>query len=146
MVLQHGAAQLPILHARRLALLEQPSPDPRTLLSITKYIRVIGKWMKGMLQTDGKNFVSLPETTEAIGWWWNVVGHAVRQGEIIKPDFGESPNGPYPKQFLLLGMMLFKDLLPYLITTRPESTLDVTIGTDDSFHANLRARIVSPAR
>ena len=101
--------------------------------------------MKGMLQTDGKNFVSLPESTNAIGWWWNVVGQAVRHGETTKPEFGESPNTPNPKQFLLLGMMLFKDLLPYLITTRPESKLGCTPVLMDSLHSNLRPRIISSA-
>lgn len=87
-VLQHGASQLPVLHARRLALLQQPTPDARSLISITKYIRVIGKWMKGMIATNGKDFVRLNETTDAIGWWWNMVGHAVRSGEITNSEFG----------------------------------------------------------
>lgn len=66
----------------------QPTPDStKTLKSLTKFIRHIGKWYEGLMHLDPKTFVSIPGTVGAIGWWWSEVTSAIQQGE--KPAEGE---------------------------------------------------------
>jgi hypothetical protein len=56
----------------------------KTLQSVTKFIRAIGKAYVSLLHIDPKGFSDVPGSVNAVGWWWGEVGNAVRSGEIPK--------------------------------------------------------------
>jgi len=110
------------------------------LKSLTKFIRVIGKTYEALMHIDPKTFVSIPGTVGAVGWWWGEVANAVRRGEMPedgehRQDFGaqkaqaltshrgipEDETAKYPKRFMLLGLILFKNILPTLSSDHTES-------------------------
>ncbi len=115
------------LQSLRLQLLQSPyfvtgPPTPgatKTLQSVTKFIRAIGKTYVSLLHIDPKGFSDVPGAVNAVGWWWGEVGNAVRSGEVPKD---EKVTDRYPKGFLLLGLTLFKNILSVLSTEHTDST------------------------
>lgn len=47
----------------------------------------------------------------------------------------DSDDNPYPKRFLLLGMLLFKDILPILAVDHPNSECSTQTFADNSLHS-----------
>lgn len=91
-----------------------------------------------MIGTDAKNWCQLEGATAGVGWWWSAVGGVMAGSDGAISDDGEcrwsrslgdwtkltctdSDTNPYPKRFLLLGMLLFKDILPILAHDHPDS-------------------------
>ncbi len=145
--LQH----LSSLQQMRLQLLASPffQPPPghptpaavKTLHSVTKFVRAIGKTYVALLHIDPKGFVDVPGSVQAVGWWWGEVGAAVKEG-VVPKDGGSRAAGlwrwrtqvnflnffgtddatvRYPKRFLLVGMTLFKNILSVLSTEQSHS-------------------------
>lgn len=92
-----------------------------------------------MIGIDPKGFCQIPGVTAGVGWWWGEVGGVVAGNEGAVANNGVSnhihanpatpayivvddDNAPYPKRFLLLGMLLFKDILAILAVEHPDST------------------------
>jgi hypothetical protein len=85
-----------------------------------------------MIAADPKGFCKLEGATAGVGWWWGEVGSVVAGSDGAVADDGEwlldgrrlmvdSAENPYPKGFLLLGLLLFKDILPILAVDHPDS-------------------------
>ncbi|OWZ26235.1 hypothetical protein C361_07067 [Cryptococcus neoformans Tu259-1] len=109
----HSVTHASVIQSNRLRLIATKAPSEKTLKSITKHLRAIGKWWRAMIALDPKGFCKIDGTTAGIGWWWGEVGGVVAgtDGTISNDD---SDDSPYPKRFLLLGLLLFKDILPIL--------------------------------
>jgi hypothetical protein len=65
-----------------------PADASKTLKSLTKFIRVIGKFYENMMHIDPKAFVAIEGTVNAVGWWWGEVTTAIQRGEM--PQDGKS--------------------------------------------------------
>ncbi|KIR27025.1 hypothetical protein I307_04854 [Cryptococcus deuterogattii 99/473] len=109
----HSVTHASVIQSNRLRLIASKTPSEKPLRSITKHLRAIGKWWRAMIALDPKGFCKIDGTTAGIGWWWGEVGGVVAgtDGAISNDD---SDDSPYPKRFLLLGLLLFKDILPIL--------------------------------
>ncbi|KAE8540692.1 hypothetical protein D1P53_003056 [Cryptococcus gattii VGV] len=109
----HSVTHASVIQSNRLRLISSKAPSEKTLRSITKHLRAIGKWWRAMIALDPKGFCKIDGATAGIGWWWGEVGGVVAgtDGAISNDD---SDDSPYPKRFLLLGLLLFKDILPIL--------------------------------
>ncbi|KIR32027.1 hypothetical protein I352_05656 [Cryptococcus deuterogattii MMRL2647] len=109
----HSVTHASVIQSNRLRLIASKTPSEKPLRSITKHLRAIGKWWRAMIALDPKGFCKIDGTTAGIGWWWGEVGGVVAgtDGAINNDD---SDDSPYPKRFLLLGLLLFKDILPIL--------------------------------
>jgi hypothetical protein len=59
-----------------------PVDASRTLKSLTKFIRAIGKFYENMMHIDPKAFAAIEGTVNAVGWWWGEVATAVQRGEM----------------------------------------------------------------
>jgi hypothetical protein len=135
-LIQHTAHYLPIVHAHRLRLVSQPQTGEtaKLLRSLIKHIRAIGKWWRMMIALDPKHFCQIPQSVQGIGWWWGEVGGVVAgsdgavasDGRLRRTFTADSDSDAvaYPKRFLLLGMLLFKDILPILSTSHPDCEYD----------------------
>lgn len=87
-----------------------------------------------MIAADPKAWCHLEGATAGVGWWWSAVGGVVAQTDGAVSNDGmahprneinhaDSDDNPYPKKFLLLGMLLFKDILPILAVDHKNSQL-----------------------
>lgn len=90
-----------------------------------------------MIALDPKRYCALNQAVQGVGWWWGEVGGVVagtdgavandggcwrRDGEATNADLSvDSDDVAYPKRFLLLGMLLFKDILPILAIDHKDS-------------------------
>ncbi|ORY25236.1 armadillo-type protein [Naematelia encephala] len=123
-LLQHSVHHAPVIQAHRLRVISQYSGDPpqtesKLLHSLYKHLRAIGKWWRLMIGLDPKAWCNLDGATAGVGWWWGEVGGVIAGGGGTVED-DDSDNNPYPKRFLLLGMLLFKDILPILAADHPD--------------------------
>lgn len=75
-----------------------PADASKTLRSLTKFIRAIGKFYENMMHIDPKAFVAIEGTVNAVGWWWGEVTTAIQRGEM--PEDGKSARAV--ASFLLL--------------------------------------------
>ncbi|WOO78855.1 Importin-11 [Vanrija pseudolonga] len=123
-LLHHSVHYAPLIQEHRLRLLRSPpSPTPpeytKLIHSLIKHLRAIGKWWRVMIAADPKGWCQLEGATNGVGWWWGAVGGVVAgsDGAVSNDDSDENP---YPKRFLLLGMLLFKDILPILAHDHPD--------------------------
>ena len=73
-----------------------------------------------MIGLDPKGFCKLDGATTGVGWWWSEVGGVVAGGGGAVSSSDEDAD-PFPKRFLLLGLLLFKDILPILAVEHPQS-------------------------
>ncbi|ODO04862.1 hypothetical protein I350_05472 [Cryptococcus amylolentus CBS 6273] len=112
-LLQHTVQYAPVLQSNRVQMISSGTSQDKVLRSATKHLRSIGKWWRVMIATDPKRFCAIEGVTSGVGWWWSAVGGVVANsdGAVANDD---SDNCPYPKRFLLLGLLLFKDILPIL--------------------------------
>ncbi|WVQ83491.1 hypothetical protein IAT38_005632 [Cryptococcus sp. DSM 104549] len=112
-LVHHTVVHAPIIQSHRLRLISEHSSDAKLLRSLTKHLRAVGKWWRVMIAIDPKGFCKLEGVTGGIGWWWGEVGGVVAgsDGSVANDD---DDSCPYPKRFLLLGLLLFKDILPIL--------------------------------
>ncbi|OCF32339.1 hypothetical protein I316_06007 [Kwoniella heveanensis BCC8398] len=117
-LVQHTVHYAPIVQTHRLRIVGD-SQSERLLKSLTKHLQAIGKWWRVMIALDAKGFCKFPGVTTGVGWWWGEVGGVVAgtDGAIANDD---SDSCPYPKRFLLLGLLLFKDILPILAHDHPD--------------------------
>ncbi|GMK54406.1 hypothetical protein CspeluHIS016_0109920 [Cutaneotrichosporon spelunceum] len=118
LLLRHSVEFAPIIQDHRLRLCAHaPTPAPpefnKLMRSLAKHLRAIGKWWRWMIGTDAKSWCQLEGATAGVGWWWSAVG-GVMAGSDGAVSNDDSDTNPYPKRFLLLGMLLFKDILPIL--------------------------------
>lgn len=77
-----------------------------------------------MIALDAKGYCQLDQAVQGVGWWWGEVGGVVAGSDGAVVSDGMSDKGivlmadgdtiAYPKRFLLLGLLLFKDILPIL--------------------------------
>jgi hypothetical protein len=83
-----------------------------------------------MIDIDAKGFCAMDGVTSGIGWWWSEVGGVVAGSDGAvdaegEPDVGsadvDDDDISHPKRFLLLGMLLFKDILPILAVQHLDS-------------------------
>lgn len=111
----NGSSQPPVVPDNALKLLR----------SLTKYIRAIGKTYEALMHIDPKTFAAIDGTIQAIGWWWSEVSTAVKAGQRPKDD---DVTNRYPKRFMLLGLILFKNVLPILSTEHKHSELGLERG------------------
>nr|XP_018264314.1 uncharacterized protein I303_02479 [Kwoniella dejecticola CBS 10117]OBR86472.1 hypothetical protein I303_02479 [Kwoniella dejecticola CBS 10117] len=111
-LVHHTVHHAPILQSHRIRLVSGSHSD-KLIRSLTKHLRAIGKWWRVMIGLDAKGFCNVPGVTTGVGWWWGEVGSVVAgsDGAVANDD---SDSCPYPKRFLLLGLLLFKDILPIL--------------------------------
>lgn len=65
-----------------------PIEASKTLKSLTKFIRAIGKFYEHMMHIDPKAFAAIEGTVNAVGWWWGEVATAIQRGEM--PQDGSS--------------------------------------------------------
>ncbi|ORX36457.1 armadillo-type protein [Kockovaella imperatae] len=113
-LVHHTAHYTPVIHEHRLRLISTTSATRfKVLQTLYKLIRAIGKWWRSMIGIDPKGFCKINGTITGVGWWWGQVGTVVShaEGDINDNDAAEES---YPKRFLLLGLLLFKDVLPIL--------------------------------
>ncbi|OCF78224.1 hypothetical protein I204_00161 [Kwoniella mangroviensis CBS 8886] len=117
-LVHHSVHHAPIIQAHRLRLVTQSNSE-KLVRSLTKHLRAIGKWWRVMIGLDPKGFCKIPGVTTGVGWWWGEVGGVVAgsDGAVANDD---SDFIPYPKRFLLLGLLLFKDILPILAHDHPD--------------------------
>ncbi|KAI5451703.1 hypothetical protein NCC49_001352 [Naganishia albida] len=106
-----------------------PADASKTLRSLTKFIRAIGKFYENMMHIDPKAFVAIEGTVNAVGWWWGEVTTAIQRGEMPQDD---DDTARYPKRFMLLGLVLFKNILPVLSSDHQHIFTDTFIS--DAFH------------
>ncbi|GHJ86997.1 hypothetical protein NliqN6_3399 [Naganishia liquefaciens] len=106
-----------------------PVDASRTLKSLTKFIRAIGKFYENMMHIDPKAFAAIDGTVNAVGWWWGEVATAVQRGEMPQDD---DETALYPKRFMLLGLVLFKNILPVLSTDHKHIFTDNFVS--EAFH------------
>ncbi|KAK4688100.1 importin-11, partial [Tremellales sp. Uapishka_1] len=123
-LVHHSVALAPIIQARRARIISDQSlgsSSERTKLlrSLIKHLRAIGKWWRAMISTDPKGYCNIDGATNGIGWWWGEVGGVVAgsDGAVASDD---SDDVTYPKRYLLLGMLLFKDIIPILAVDHPD--------------------------
>ncbi|KAL7423456.1 hypothetical protein Q5752_001036 [Cryptotrichosporon argae] len=119
LLVRHSVHYAPIIQMHRLRLVKGAgSADAKLLRSLIKHLRALGKWWRVMIGLDPKGFCQLDGATQGVGWWWGEVGGVVAssEGTVVNDD---SDANPYPKRFLLLGMLLFKDILPILAVDHP---------------------------
>lgn len=115
-----------------------PADASKTLRSLTKYIRAIGKFYENMMHIDPKAFVAIEGTVNAVGWWWGEVTTAIQRGEmpqdgkfgslckassILHMALPDDDTARYPKRFMLLGLVLFKNILPVLSSDHQHSKI-----------------------
>jgi len=84
-----------------------------------------------MIALDAKGYCQLDQAVQGVGWWWGEVGGVVAGSDGAVVSDGEFTEGlelmvdgdtiAYPKRFLLLGMLLFKDILPILAVDHQNS-------------------------
>nr|XP_031857373.1 uncharacterized protein CI109_007237 [Kwoniella shandongensis]KAA5524445.1 hypothetical protein CI109_007237 [Kwoniella shandongensis] len=117
-LVHHTVHHAPIVQSHRLRIVSEAQSE-KLLRSLTKHLRAIGKWWRVMLAIDPKGFCKVQDVTTGVGWWWGEVGGVVAgsDGSVANDD---SDSCPYPKRFLLLGLLLFKDILPILAFDHPE--------------------------
>jgi hypothetical protein len=85
-----------------------------------------------MIGLDAKGYCQLDQAVQGVGWWWGEVGSVVAGTDGAVVSDGKSSKGTklttdddtvaYPARFLLLGMLLFKDILPILAVDHKDST------------------------
>ncbi|GFZ42911.1 hypothetical protein JCM24511_00629 [Saitozyma sp. JCM 24511] len=139
-LVHHSVHHAPIIQAHRLRLISHlPANPPAETLklqhSLYKHLRAMGKWWRVMISIDPKGFCNVQGVTTGIGWWWGEVGGVVAGSDGAVANDGEfdaigsraglteavdSDATPYPKRFLLLGMLLFKDIIPILAADHPD--------------------------
>lgn len=76
-----------------------------------------------MIDIDAKRFCAIEGVTSGIGWWWSEVGGVVA-GSDGAIDAQDDDAISHPKSLLLLGMLLFKDILPILAVQHLDSESD----------------------
>nr|ODN85642.1 hypothetical protein L203_04892 [Cryptococcus depauperatus CBS 7841] len=132
-LVQHTVHYSPIVQSNRLRLITSGSASDKVLKSMTKHLRAIGKWWRVMLSLDPKRFCQFDGITTGIGWWWGEVGRVVAEtnGAIVNDDFDTSL---YPKRFLLLGLLLFKDILPILAAEHHDTSVFTSDFILSAFH------------
>ncbi|KAJ9092442.1 hypothetical protein QFC21_006824 [Naganishia friedmannii] len=112
-----------------------PIEASKTLKSLTKFIRAIGKFYEHIMHIDPKTFAAIEGTVNAVGWWWGEVTTAIQRGEMPQDD---DETARYPKRFMLLGLVLFKNILPVLSTDHQNANIILSVFTDafitDAFH------------
>jgi hypothetical protein len=95
-----------------------------------------------MIGLDAKGYCSLDQAVQGVGWWWGEVGGVVAgsDGAVVSDGasfvrvmwrvlISDSDTIAYPKRFLLLGMLLFKDILPILAVDHKDSEYRHHSGT-----------------
>jgi hypothetical protein len=115
-----------------------PIEASKTLRSLTKFIRAIGKFYEHIMHIDPKAFAAIEGTVNAVGWWWGEVTTAIQRGEMpqdgtfsrVMEAFAQltyaaidDETARYPKRFMLLGLVLFKNILPVLSTDHQNGML-----------------------
>jgi hypothetical protein len=131
-LVQHSVHYAPVIQQHRLRLVNNPSSENTKLLrSLIKHLRAIGKWWRTMIALDAKGYCQLDQAVQGVGWWWGEVGGVVAGSDGAVVSDGEITEGveltvdgdtiAYPKRFLLLGMLLFKDILPILAVDHQNS-------------------------
>ncbi|RXK35686.1 hypothetical protein M231_07059 [Tremella mesenterica] len=125
-LVDYTVQSLPLIQKRRLYLISQPSTEwnsdrPRLLRSLAKYLRAIGKWWRAMMGSEPKMFCTDGRVIDGIAWWWSTSSEVALGSEGAVVDDGiDSDDVSYPKRFILLGLLLFKDVLPILAHDRPD--------------------------
>ena len=93
-LVHHSVHHAPIIQAHRLRLISQLSQisteeQLRLARSLTKHLRVIGKWWRVMIATDPKGFCRIEGSVQGIGWWWGEVGSVVSEASGALAEDGE---------------------------------------------------------
>ncbi|XAO26843.1 hypothetical protein I312_105684 [Cryptococcus bacillisporus CA1280] len=117
-LVSHSVTHASVIQSNRLRLIASKTPSEKTLRSITKHLRAIGKWWRAMIALDPKGFCKIDGTTAGIGWWWGEVG-----GVVAGTD-GAIPNDVFTPDFILSAFHLLVDKLLPLTSTDLEALED----------------------
>ncbi|KIO12672.1 hypothetical protein M404DRAFT_959382 [Pisolithus tinctorius Marx 270] len=112
---QSSAAQLKLLSEQRisfvLALRSLPDPDPvavATIDSLTRHVRIFGKFFRRLQQLEPAKFVELPTCNAMVLYYWEKVVQAANgSSDMIK----DASDAVFPVRFLVQAMVLFKENL-----------------------------------
>ncbi|KAL0242199.1 hypothetical protein I308_105828 [Cryptococcus tetragattii IND107] len=114
----HSVTHACVIQSNRLRLIASKTPSEKTLRSITKHLRAIGKWWRAMIALDPKGFCKIDGATAGIGWWWGEVG-----GVVAGSD-GAISNDVFTPDFILSAFHLLVDKLLPLTSTDLEALED----------------------
>ncbi|WVQ92143.1 hypothetical protein IAS59_005951 [Cryptococcus gattii] len=114
----HSVTHASVIQSNRLRLIASKTPSEKTLRSITKHLRAIGKWWRAMIALDPKGFCKIDGATAGIGWWWGEVG-----GVVAGTD-GAISNDVFTPDFILSAFHLLVDKLLPLTSTDLEALED----------------------
>jgi len=94
-LVHHSVHHAPIIQSHRHRLISQlaqinTEEQLRLARSLTKHLRVIGKWWRVMIATDPKGFCRIEGCVQGIGWWWGEVGSVVSEASGALAEDGES--------------------------------------------------------
>ena len=111
----------------------------RSIITLTRHIRLFGKFFRRLQQLDAVRFVKLPSCSELVLYYWNKVVQATNSPrdyaegafpyhtrpllnltsyDIVLDD----PTSVYPIRFLVQAMVLFKESLAQWAPVRKDGT------------------------
>ncbi|KAJ7180251.1 armadillo-type protein [Mycena crocata] len=79
----------------------------RSVDILTRHIRLFGKFFRRLQELSSARFVTLPNCTLLVAYYWNQVVAATKTPGRIQ----DSPEAFFPVRFLVQGMVLFKENL-----------------------------------
>ncbi|WVO24261.1 uncharacterized protein IAS62_005625 [Cryptococcus decagattii] len=114
-LVSHSVTHASVIQSNRLRLIASKTPSEKTLRSITKHLRAIGKWWRAMIALDPKGFCKIDGATAGIGWWWGEVG------SVVAGTDGAISNDVFTPDFILSAFHLLVDKLLPLTSTDLEA-------------------------
>ncbi|KAI0755466.1 ARM repeat-containing protein [Irpex lacteus] len=108
-----------LVSALRSSPIPPNSPAESSIRTLTRHVRLFGKFFRRLQQLDVQRFVALPGCGELILYYWSKVVQATGS----PPEYIEdSPTAVFPIRFLVQAMVLFKESLAQWAPVRKDGT------------------------